>query len=139
MRKLCTKFYIWLMSFPVLLTSVFGFVFPAHAAAIDIQIDGNGVKIQPGDMPDMTQTTGVKDAFEDHVMKQVREVAQVITAICTIICFVAFLISVTRLATSAGNPQARQRALSGILVSGIALTLFGGAWVVVSFFWNFLG
>ena len=45
MRKLCTKFYIWLMSFPVLLTSVFGLVFPAHAAAIDIQIDGTYIAV----------------------------------------------------------------------------------------------
>ena len=51
----------------------------------------------------------------------------------------AFLISVTKLAASAGNPIARQRALAGILFSGVALALFGGAWVVVSFFWNFLG
>ena len=49
MRKLCTKFYIWLMSFPVLLTSVFGLVFPAHAAAIDIQIDGDVYKRQDTD------------------------------------------------------------------------------------------
>lgn len=137
MRKLCTKFYIWLMALPALLASAFGTVVPAHAA-INFVPDGNGVKIEAGDMPDMTQVTGVKDAIETHVMSQVREVAQVITTICTIICFVAFLISVTKLATSAGNPQARQRALSGILVSGIALALFGGAWVVVSFFWNFL-
>lgn len=137
MRKLCTKFYIWLMSLPALLASVFGAVVPAYAA-IDIQVDGSGVKIQPGDMPDMTQVTGVKDAVDDLVMPQVRAVTQVITTICTVICLAAFLISVTKLATSAGNPQARQRALTGILISGIALALFGGAWVVVSFFWNFL-
>lgn len=137
MRKLCTKLYIWLMSLPALLASVFGAVVPAYAA-IDIQVDGSGVKIQPGDMPDMTQVTGVKDAVDDLVMPQVRAVAQVITTICTVICLAAFLISVTKLATSAGNPQARQRALTGILISGIALALFGGAWVVVSFFWNFL-
>ena len=109
MRKLCTKFYIWLMSLPALLASVFGAVVPAYAA-IDIQVDGSGVKIQPGDMPDMTQVTGVKDAVDDLVMPQVRAVAQVITTICTVICLAAFLISVTKLATSAGNPQVRQRA-----------------------------
>ena len=42
MRKLCTKFYIWLMSLPALLASVFGAVVPAYAA-IDIQVDGSGV------------------------------------------------------------------------------------------------
>jgi len=32
----------------------------------------------------------------------------------------------------------RKTALTGIMFSGVALALFGGAWVVVSFFWNFL-
>ena len=137
MRKLCAQFYIWLMSVPALLASAFCTVVPAYAA-IDIKVDGSGVKIQPGDMPDMTQVTGVKDAVDNLVMPQVRAVAQTITTICTVICLAAFLISVTKLATSAGNPQARQRALTGILISGIALALFGGAWIVVSFFWNFL-
>ena len=34
MRKLCTKFYIWLMSLPALLASVFGAVVPAYAATL---------------------------------------------------------------------------------------------------------
>lgn len=67
-----------------------------------------------------------------------KKVAQAITGVLTVICFVAFLFSVTKLATSAGNPQTRRMAISGILFSGIALALFGGAWVAVSFFWNLL-
>lgn len=136
MRKICTKFYIWLISLPMLLSSFFNSVIPAYA--IDIQVDRDGVKINPGEMPDMTRVDGVKDAVDQIVMPQVRSIGLAITSICTIICFAAFLISVTKLSASAGNPQARQRALTGILVSGIALALFGGAWVVVSFFWNFL-
>ena len=67
-----------------------------------------------------------------------KKVAQAITGVLTVICFVAFLFCVTKLALSAGNPQTRRMAISGILFSGIALALFGGAWIVVSFFWNLL-
>ncbi len=111
---------------------------PAYAD-IKIEPSGDGVVIKPGQMPDMTNTSGIKSAIDATVMGNVRDVAMTITAICSIICLVAFLISVTKLAASAGNPIARQRALAGILFSGVALALFGGAWVVVSFFWNFLG
>lgn len=67
-----------------------------------------------------------------------KKVAQAITSILTVISFVSFLFWVSKLAMSAGNPQTRRVAISGILFSGIALTLFGGAWVAVSFFWNLL-
>lgn len=67
-----------------------------------------------------------------------KSVAKTITAVLTLVCFIAFLVCIAKLATSAGNPQKRSIALTGILVSGIALALFGGSWVVVSFFWNIL-
>lgn len=67
-----------------------------------------------------------------------KKVAQAITSILTVISFVSFLFWVSKLAMSAGNPQTRRVAISGIMFSGIALTLFGGAWVAVSFFWNLL-
>ena len=67
-----------------------------------------------------------------------KKVAQAITSILTVISFVSFLFWVSKLAMSAGNPQTRRVAITGILFSGIALALFGGAWVAVSFFWNLL-
>ena len=54
------------------------------------------------------------------------------------ICFVVFFISVTKLATSGSHPMQRRAAILGILWSGVAIALFGGSWIVVSFFWNFL-
>lgn len=120
-------------------------ILPVYAGGIvDIKPDGHGgLTIKPpannGQLPSMNQSIGsFQSTVEDTFMPTVRGVAQVITGVCTIVCLVAFLISVTKLATSAGNPIARQRALHGILFSGIALALFGGAWTVVSIFWNFL-
>ena len=74
----------------------------------------------------------------DTVEGKVREVAQTVTTILTIISFACLLFWIARLAMSAGNPMTRKTALTGIMFSGVALALFGGAWVVVSFFWNFL-
>lgn len=74
----------------------------------------------------------------DEMENKVRDVAQTVTTILTIISFACLLFWIARLAMSAGNPMTRKTALTGIMFSGVALALFGGAWVVVSFFWNFL-
>lgn len=72
------------------------------------------------------------------VVSKAQSIAKAFTGILTIISFAALLFYVTKLALSAGNPQTRRQAIVGILVAGAALALFGGAWVVVSFFWNIL-
>lgn len=118
-------------------------ILPAYAAEtiIDIQPNGSGgLTIKPpGNPPDMGQTLGsFQSTVEDTLMPTVEGVAGTIVSVCTVVSLVAFLISVTKLATSAGNPAARQRAIQGILFSGVALALFGGAWTVVTFFWDFL-
>ena len=74
----------------------------------------------------------------DTITTKAQDIAQMITTVLTIISFVCLLFYIARLAMSAGNPMSRRQALTGILFSGVALALFGGAWVVVSFFWNFL-
>ena len=67
-----------------------------------------------------------------------KEIAKTVTSILTVISFVCLLFWVAKLAMSAGNPQTRKVALTGILFAGVALALFGGSWVIVSFFWNVL-
>lgn len=128
-----------------MLSLVVSNILPAYAAGIvNIKPNGSGgfTITPPGAgsaLPSMGQNlSSFQSTVEATLMPTVQSVAQMITAVCTVVCFVAFLISVTKLATSAGNPVARQRALHGILFSGIALALFGGAWTVVSIFWNFL-
>lgn len=74
----------------------------------------------------------------DTVVTKAQDIAKTVTSILTIISFVCLLFWIARLAMSAGNPQTRKIALTGILFSGVALALFGGSWVVVSFFWNIL-
>ena len=70
------------------------------------------------------------------IVSEAQEIAQTVTTILTIISFVCLLFWIARLAMSAGNPMTRRQALTGIMFSGVALALFGGSWVVVSFFWN---
>lgn len=87
----------------------------------------------------MSQLDGNTSAGNMSIITdKAQTIAQTITTILTIISFVCLLFNIAKLAMSAGNPMTRRQALTGILFSGAALALFGGAWVVVSFFWNFL-
>lgn len=62
-----------------------------------------------------------------------------ISGICALTSLVFFVIALTKLSTSAGNDRARSSALKGVLLSGVALALFGGITVIVGVFWNAFG
>ena len=101
----------------------------AHASVNDLFADDKDV---------IDDLNNEKNTNLDTVEDKVRDVAQTVTTILTIISFACLLFWIARLAMSAGNPMTRKTALTGIMFSGVALALFGGAWIVVSFFWNFL-
>ena len=61
-----------------------------------------------------------------------------ISGICTITSLIMFVISITKLSTSAGNDMRRGEAIKGILYSGLCLALFGGITTVVGIFWTVL-
>lgn len=136
------KSKIMTMLAAILLISIMAI--PSYAAGsssggiINITPSSSGISISPGTAPDMTGAMGSIDDVGNTVITKTQAVAKTVAAICTIICFIAFLISITKLATSGSHPMQRRAAIIGILWSGVALTLFGGGWVVVSFFWNFL-
>lgn len=107
---------------------------------IQIDISGtNGITITPGEYPNLN---GSGDAAQEEaatkLVSQGKRIGQTITALCAIVCFVFFLINVTKLSTSGGMAFQRRQAIMGVLWSGAALTLFGGAFTVISLFWNYL-
>jgi len=117
------------------------FVVSSHAAGPG----GTGGAKGPNDLWDTVDSSsvgngGLNAATTDMttVVDKAKEVAKTVTSVLTIISFVCLLFWIAKLAMSAGNPQTRKIALTGILFSGVALALFGGSWVVVSFFWNIL-
>ena len=115
-------------------------VYAANNNSFDIQVSDNnqGITINPGKYPNLSNGVDFNQVGNDILIPKGKQIAQTITSVCAIICFVALLISITKMAISSNNPMQRRGATIGILWSGVALTLFGGAWIVVSFFWNFL-
>ena len=61
-----------------------------------------------------------------------------ITGILAVTMFIFMLVQFTKLGAAGDNEQSRKRAIAGILTTGIATALLGGASVVIGFFWNIL-
>jgi len=68
-----------------------------------------------------------------------RSFAEAMFALGAITCIIFLLIYITKLGAAGDNAKARKNAITGIIVSGIALVLLGGLSVVLAFAWGFLG
>lgn len=100
---------------------------PAYAATITIP--GNRFR-SLGDPPTQNEFINFFTTF--------KTLAAAVMGICTITSLICFIISVSKLSTSAGNDMMRSKALKQILWSGIALAAFGGSATLVGIFWNIL-
>jgi len=131
--------------------------FAAILAAIILIITGVGLFIAPDAVP-FAPTVAQADVFDDFVsvdasgkitagantsapnmgglVKQYKTIATVITSILTITMLIFMLIQFTKLGAAGDNEMARKKAIAGILTTGIATALLGGATIVVGFFWN---
>lgn len=116
----------------VLLVAFLGItmITPARADVFDdiVNVDKDG-NVNVGNKVDNTLKLG-------GTVGWVKTVAQIFTGVCAVIAIIGLVYNFARLSVSAGNEQARKKALTGILWCGISLALFGGLSIVVGFFWN---
>lgn len=99
------------------------------ANAASITIPGNEMP-SIGSPPNASELSGFFGGF--------KAIGTAISGICAVTALIFFVISITKLSTSAGNDMQRSRAIKGIFYSGISLALFGGITVVAGIFWNIL-
>jgi len=99
-----------------------------------ITAQASTIKIPGGNIISLSEAPSASE-FVD-IFQGFKQIGTAVSGICTITSLISFVISLTRLGTSAGNDVVRSRALKGILFSGISLALFGGITVVVGIFWN---
>lgn len=72
------------------------------------------------------------------IITKYRSIATAIMGILTITMLIFMLIQFTKLGAAGDNEMARKKAIMGILTTGIATALLGGATIVVGFFWGAL-
>ncbi len=61
-----------------------------------------------------------------------------IFAIAVITCIIFLFKHITKLAAAGDNAKARQEAISGIVVSGLALAVLGSFGAFLMYFWTFI-
>lgn len=109
------------------------------AEGLDIDISGGGITIKP---PGSNVSIGGTDYMTGLVafIDKYKNVALAILAVCVITSILCLIFAITKLGAAgvADNPRAKNVAMMGILISGIALALFGGLTIVIGFFWNLL-
>lgn len=99
----------------------------------DVTITGNGSNAslsRPGVDKNTTDFNGV--------LGQAKYIAMGFSGLLTIIMFVLMLLQFAKLGAAGDNEMQRKRAIGGILTTGGAMMLFGGATFVIGFFWNVL-
>lgn len=72
----------------------------------------------------------------NNLFKRYKNFIVGISGIGAITMVVLFIIQFMKLGASAGNPNARSAALSGVLWTGIAAAGLGAASILVGFFYN---
>lgn len=96
---------------------------------VDVSIDEDG-KLQIEGIND--NDTGVWN----QLFSKFKGIIVGITGIGTLVMIVLFIIQFMKLGASAGNPQARQQALMGVLWTGVATALLGSVTIIIGFFYN---
>lgn len=79
-----------------------------------------------------------KDDFFNTVLSEYRGIVMFISGIGTISMILFFILNFINLGKSQGNPQERQKAISGLIISGIASAGLGSVTMIVALFFNAL-
>lgn len=114
---------------PVIKKTVYLNVKP-DLSAITVGIDETG-RLNLGGLGDQNQANAWNNLFARYKAFIVG-----ISGIGAITMIVLFIINFLKLGASAGNPQARSQALSGVLWTGLAAAGLGAATIIVGFFYN---
>lgn len=104
-----------------------------NAAIPNIQMGTNGLDIgnlkpQEGD-----------DSVYDKALTEFRTIVIFISGIGTVCMILFFILNFINLGKSQGNPQERQKAISGLIITGIATAGLGSVTLIASLFYGMIG
>lgn len=96
---------------------------------VGVQMGDNGQLIVDGISADDTSSW-------NQLFSRFKGIIVGLTGVGTLVMIVLFIIQFMKLGSSAGNPQARSQALTGVLWTGVAAALLGSVTIIVGFFYN---
>ena len=107
-------------------------VVQASANIPNIQI-GNDNNISNG-----LQKSEAKGKLLNKILTEYRGVVVFISGIAMISMIMFFIFNFIELGNSKGNPQARQKAINGLIISGIATAGLGSVTLITQLFYNMI-
>ena len=117
----------------------FGYI---ENSPIQVKADNSIPNIQIAD----NDNGKIKNGFEktnkgevfNKVLKEYRGVVTLVSGIGTLSMIMFFIMNFIALGNSKGNPQERQKAINGLIISGIATAGLGSVTMIVGLFYNML-
>lgn len=125
----------------VLLFTMFGpVVAHANGAIPEVKVGSDGsINITGGGFETKTGTDGKPESAWNQIIEKYRGFIVGISGIGAITMVVIFIFQFLKLGASAGNPNARSAALTGVLWSGIAAAGLGSVTLIVGLFYRAIG
>ena len=80
-----------------------------------------------------------KGKIFNKVLTEYKGVVTFITGIALVSMIMFFVFNLISLGNSKGNPQERQKAITGLVVSGVATAGLGAINIIVALFYNMIG
>ena len=98
---------------------------------------GNLTVTMPKDAKTGYTVTGTENEKGwDGMLGSYRTVIMAVSAFAILTLGGAFVVAVTKIGTSAGNPQARSQAITACLWTGVAIAVIGASGIIFGFFYN---
>lgn len=105
--------------------------YEVHANIPAIKIEGGKVNV------DQIKPKSANEFFTTS-LTQYRKVIVFISGIGTLSMILFFILNFINLGKSQGNPQERQKAVTGLIITGIATAGLGSVTLITSLFYNML-
>lgn len=108
-------------------------VFAGNAVIPDITIDTSTNNIKNG-LYSSTHT----NSLLNKILKEYRGIIVFISGIAMLSMIMFFIFNFIELGNSRGNPQARQKAINGLIISGVATAGLGAVNLIVQLCYNMI-
>lgn len=96
------------------------------------------IQIQGDNISNGLQKSEAKGKLLNKILTEYRGVVVFISGIAMISMIMFFIFNFIELGNSKGNPQARQKAINGLIVSGIATAGLGSVTLITQLFYNMI-
>lgn len=131
MRK-SALFLVVMMVLSILMSFGTAFAEDDNGQIPTIEVGANGIEFKGND----GFGKGNQDDTWNKILLQGRKFVIGVSGIGALAAIAVFIVSFMKLGASAGNPQARSQALSGIMWSGIAAAGLGSVTLITGLFYN---